>query len=231
VEDYIRATGSKDTTFLDVGANTGIYSLFMATRVKHVHAIEPFPPVLKRLHDNIRINKFTNVTVHEVGYGEKEESLPFYTPDEVNQGDGSFRGNSGGKLVATLKIVAGDDHLRTVPMPPLSVIKMDIEGFEEAALKGLRQTLEKYRPMLLLEVRTAKQGGTIGSLDQLKSLFPANYEFFIFVPHPRSRLNGQYELTEFAPRAENFFETDLYQNLVVVPVEQVPKMPRRNLPK
>jgi FkbM family methyltransferase len=226
LEDYVRATGAKDTTFVDVGANTGIYSLFMSTRVKQVHAIEPYPPILKRLHDNVQLNKFTNVAVHEVGYGSKGELLPFFAPEEVNQGTGSFR-NDGTKPQSHLKIVAGDDHLRPLP-GQISVMKIDIEGYEEEALKGLRETLEKHRPLLMLEVTTPLHNGTIASLDQLKGLLPANYEFFIFVPCERGALNGHYDLQEFGPRAEKFFATDLHKNLVVVPAEHAAKMPRRN---
>lgn len=230
LDDYARATGGKDTAFVDVGANTGIYSLFMSTRVKQVHAIEPFPPILKRLHENVRINKFANVTVHEVGYGAREEVLPFFAPEDVNQGTGTFRAD-GTKVAATLKIVPGDAHLRSVATAPVGVIKIDVEGFEEAALKGLRGTLDKHRPLVMLEVSTTNHNGTIASFDQLKALFPAGYEIFIFVPCERSRLNGHYELQEFAPRAANFFATDMHQNLVLVPGEHAPKMPRRNWPK
>lgn len=227
LEDYVKATGCKDTAFVDVGANTGIYSLFMSTRVKRVHAIEPFPPILKRLHDNVKLNGFANVTVHEVGYGDKEALLPFFAPGDVNQGTGTFRDDRG-TASAHLKIVAGDEHLKTVPADPIAVMKIDIEGYEEAALKGLRQTLEKHRPLVMLEVSTPNHNGTIASLEQLKGLFPANYEFFIFVPCERWLLNGHYQLEEFAPRAANFFATDMHKNLVVVPAEHAAKMPRKN---
>jgi FkbM family methyltransferase len=230
LNDYVRAVGATDTAFIDVGANTGIYSLFMSSRVKQVHAIEPFPPILNRLHENIRLNKFTNVTVHELGYGAAEAQLPFFAPEDVNQGTGTFR-DDGTKEHSYLKIVAGDDHLRTVTTGPIGVMKVDIEGYEESALKGLRQTLEKHRPLVMLEVSTPLHNGTIASFDQLKSLFPANYEFFIFVPCERGALNGHYDLQEFAPRAANFFATDLHKNLIVVPAEHAPKMPRRNWSK
>ena len=71
MDDYTRAAGLKETAFIDVGANSGQHSLFMAPRVKEVHAIEPFPPVLKRLQANVALNKFTNVWVHEVGFADR----------------------------------------------------------------------------------------------------------------------------------------------------------------
>jgi FkbM family methyltransferase len=230
MEDYVRAADLKGTAFLDVGANTGVHSLFMATRVKQVHSVEPFPPVLKRLHENIRLNKFANILVHEVGYGDREAVLPFHAPDERNHGNGTFRGDES-KATTHLRIVPADDHLRGVPTPPLGLVKIDIEGFEESALKGMRQTLDKHRPLVIVEVSTTLHNGTISSHDQLKALFPANYELFVFVPQPRARHNGHYELAEFAPRAEKFFATQKHENFVAVPAEQLPKMPRKNLPR
>ncbi|MBY0460110.1 MAG: FkbM family methyltransferase [Gemmataceae bacterium] len=227
LEDYARAHDLKDTTFVDVGANTGVYSLFMATRVKQVHAIEPFPPVLKKLHANVKLNGFANLTVHEVGYGENEATLPFYQPEEVNLGAGSFRPD-GGQTAMHLKIVSGDTHLCGLTTPPVSMMKIDIEGYEEAALKGLRRTLETHRPLLMLEVTTPNHNGTIGSFDQLKALLPADYEFYMMVSCPRHMLNGHYELKEFGPLAANFFATDLHKNIIVVPAEKSAKMPRRN---
>jgi FkbM family methyltransferase len=229
MDDYVRAAGLKGAAFIDVGANTGVHSLFMATRVAEVHSVEPYPPILKRLHENIGLNGFKNVTVHEVGYGDREALLPFYAPEERNHGNGTFRGD--GAPTARLKIVPADEHLRGVRMAAPGLVKMDIEGFEESGLKGMRQTLEKHRPLVIVEVSTTLHNGTISSLDQLKALFPPSYEFFVFSPIPRSRLSGQYELAEFAPRAEKFFATQMHDDIVAVPAEQLPKLPRKNLPK
>jgi FkbM family methyltransferase len=230
LEDYVAAAGVKDTAFIDVGANTGTHSLFMATRVKEVHAFDPYPPVLKRLHENIALNKFANVRVHEIGLGDRDAQLPFFAPDEGNHGTGSFRAGQEQAPSGHLRIVVGDEYLKGVPTAPVGVIKVDIEGFEEAALVGLRGTIERHRPLVVVEVTVPPQG-TIASFEQLKSLFPANYEFFATVDHDYHYLTGNYELVEFAPIAEDFFKTGEARNLVVVPAEKAAVLPRRRAAK
>lgn len=229
LEDYTAATGTKDTAFVDVGANTGQYALFMARRVKTVHAIEPYPPVLKSLHANLALNKdMTNVVVHEVGLGDKDGLIPFFEPAEsAHQAGGTFReeghDGKGQKRGADLRIVTGDALLANAG--PIGAMKIDIEGFEEAALKGLRQTLEKHRPLVVLEV-TTPPAGTITSLDQLKALFPANYEYFVLAENDKQFVTGQYEVKEFAPLAAKFFKDGGQRNLVIVPSEHAAKLPR-----
>jgi methyltransferase FkbM-like protein len=52
--------------------------------------------------------------------------------------------------------VAIDDLIHQKAIPPAQVIKMDIEGAEFEALKGMRATIEKYKPNLIIEVHAAE---------------------------------------------------------------------------
>lgn len=231
MEDYVRATNARETAYIDVGANTGNHCLFMSTRVKEVHAVEPFPPVLKRLHGNIALNRFTNIKVHEVAFGDKDAVLPFYAPDEDNHANGSFNNaDRKGKKAGEFRVVAGDEFFKTVPMAPVSIIKIDIEGYEEPGLKGLRQTMEKHRPLLVVEVTVPPQG-TIGSFEQLKGLFPANYEFLYLNDGEVPLLSGQYDLKDFGPFADEFFRTKTLTNIIAVPAEKLAVTPRTRLGK
>jgi FkbM family methyltransferase len=228
LEDYTAAAGVQDKAFVDVGANTGQYTLFMSRRVKHVHAVEPFPPVLKSLHANVQLNKMTNVTVHEVGLGEKEGTIPFFEPADANQGGGTFReeghDGKGQKRSGDLPVVTGDSVL--AKSGPIGSMKIDIEGFEEAALKGLRQTLEAHRPLVVVEI-TTPPAGSIASLEHLKGLFPANYEFFVLTENEKQFVTGQYEVVEFGPVAAAFFKAGGQRNVVAVPAEHAATLPRK----
>jgi FkbM family methyltransferase len=227
--DYAKATGTENTAFIDVGANTGQYALFMAKRVKEVHAIEPFPPVLKLLHANLGLNKFANVKVHELGLGDKEGTIPFFEPADANHGGGTFRAEGhdgrGQKRGTDLRVTTGDEVLKAATVP-VGSMKIDIEGFEEPALKGLRLTFEKHRPLVVVEV-SAPPAGTIASLDQLKGLFPDKYEFFVLVENQSQFLSGKYQVEPFAPLAAEFFKAPGQRNVVAVPAEHAPKMPQR----
>lgn len=112
--------GRRDLVFLDIGANTGGYSLFMAPLVAKVHAVEPFPPVLAKLRHNVALNQLGNVAIHPVGFGKERGSLPFYTPPDFNQGVGTFSGEfaqeslrgDGSSGVEQLPLERGDLYLQ-----------------------------------------------------------------------------------------------------------------------
>ena len=150
MRDTLTATGPQAVT-LDVGANLGLYTLPAARYSGQVHAFEPYPPVLARLRHNLESNQVPNVTVHPVGLGATEADLPFAPPPDDNLGLGSFEHVTGGAADQRLKVVAGDVYLREAGVTRVDFIKMDIEGFEKPALAGLRQTLQRDRPIVLLE--------------------------------------------------------------------------------
>jgi FkbM family methyltransferase len=229
LDDYTAATGTRAAAFVDVGANTGQYTLFMAGRVKRVHAVEPFPPVLRNLRANLALNEFRNVTVHEVGLGEKPGTIPFFEPADANHGGGSFRAEGhdgrGQTRSADLPVTTGDELLKDAA-EPIGTVKIDIEGFEEPALKGLRRTLEAHRPLVVVEVSTPP-AGTVASFDHLKGLFPENYEFLVLAEDQSQFLSGRYQVAEFAPRAEEFFRAGGQRNVVAVPAEYAARTPRR----
>lgn len=59
----------------DIGANIGVTTLFFARCVGEsglVVAFEPVPPTAKRLRENVRINRLTNVRIYEVALGDSE---------------------------------------------------------------------------------------------------------------------------------------------------------------
>ena len=226
MRDFLLRLGNRQATFIDVGCNAGHHSLFLSPYVKQIHAFDPYRPALERFEKMITRNGFTNIVLHPVGLGAKEDTLPFFEPPQENPGVGSFRGQPETRLLPTerLRIVRGDDELAPCQLSDIELIKIDIEGFEESALLGLQKTLESHRPVVILEV-TRPPSGTIASLAQLRSLFPAAYKFWVFLADENTCLNGRYILDDFAPQAGNFFATGFQANLVAFPPEKEPLMP------
>ncbi|MBI2716581.1 MAG: FkbM family methyltransferase [Rhizobiales bacterium] len=151
---------------VDVGANAGHYSIALAPLSRVVHAFEPDPDVLKRLFANIELNAHLQIKVHGVALGAADEELPFTPSPGNNRGVGVFS-NDGPVL---LPVRRGDDYLARHEISGIGFLKIDVEWFEFPVLAGLRQTIERDRPVILLE--TDKPMSRVG--DQL----PRDYRFF-----------------------------------------------------
>ena len=169
---------------LDIGANVGQHSLFASIYSKEVIAFEPYPPVARKIQEKIDVNNIRNITLCLVGLGEKDAMLPFEEPDSCNMGTGSFVVPDdpipASSPTTELRVVNGDAYLSSIGAPKVDFIKMDIEGFEVYALRGLRQTLRESRPVVFMEWSSATQR-TLGE-GSLADLYPEDYVFYQFEP-------------------------------------------------
>jgi FkbM family methyltransferase len=177
LRDTLASLNPRSGVFLDVGANSGQHSMFMARYAKTVHAFEPFPPVLARFRRMLEINKIANVVVHPVGLGREFARLRF------NDLDLSFStaDNEKTKPRMELAIEPGDTALERAGVTRIDLVKMDIEGFEQQALAGLAQTLERDRPVIVFELTLdPARPELFSSLADLRAVFPKDYDFLVF---------------------------------------------------
>lgn len=208
--------------FVDVGANTGQHSLFMSRYATEVHAFEPWEPVLKRFRRMVANNKIKNILIHPVGLGDQNSKKPFFKPASNNLATGSFVEDFLPQNAAEghLEIQVGDEALARAGVKSVALIKMDIEGYEKPALKGLRETLRKDRPIVEFELSTdPKSSVSIKSKEELAALFPENYEFLVFRDDPSRRLSGIYALE---PMNDDLvrFDKAMQRDLVALPLEK-----------
>ena len=138
---------------MDIGANIGTTSLFFANlnSKARIFSFEPHPDTFKRAQENIRINKFKNVQLINIGLGEKKETLKLYEVNENNPGANriiSEEQNFKYKLINVdmLETIL-DDHQIT----KVDFIKIDVEGFEYSVLKGGGKFI-KENPVLFIEL-------------------------------------------------------------------------------
>lgn len=240
----LAATGEKDEekcaervahkVFYDIGANIGQHALFMAGHADEVQAFEPLATVSSRLRQHIKLNDIGNITLHEIGLSDNNGALPFYAPVGSNQGVGSFAAESlarGNEPVGELRVARADDYIREHGLPPPSLIKLDVEGFEKRALAGLAETLRAHRPVLVLEVSYG-EAESLRSREDLLALLPDNYELLVFATRKvdgrtdrrrgaRAKRSGAYQLIPLP----GWRETD-QDDLVAVPRELATTIPR-----
>lgn len=140
-------------SFVDVGANIGVYSLLAASLIGssgHIQAFEPGQKARSRLHENILLNKLNNLQVHECALGEAEGYVNFLTDmDTTNR---MLTKTENGKPSTLVPLVRMDDVL----FNQFALGKIDIEGSELLAFKGAKRLLiEASPPVWIIEINGA----------------------------------------------------------------------------
>ncbi len=150
IEQYL----TEGDYFIDIGANIGLYSLVAATLVKNkgkVYSFEPYNKNFNRISNHIRINRLTNVVLEKLAIADLPGKITlFLNEKEKNNGMVSAYANdyTASEVVSSVSI---DSYLKNEKNIPLKFIKIDIEGGEYLALKGMEEILKEYHPVLLVE--------------------------------------------------------------------------------
>ena len=148
-------------TVVDIGANVGLYSLVAARAVGPrgmVFAIEPNPANAKMIKMSALKNGFENIVIIAAGasdeYGLLRLNLSYSngtTSKDIDGIEQVFSSN----VVPSVRL---DDVLKT----RVDLVKIDVEGAEYLALKGMSQTLEKHKPVILSEFSPNAMPGISG---------------------------------------------------------------------
>jgi len=168
----------RDAIVYDVGSNIGLYSIRFARMVGpqgHVYCIEANPLCNYFLGANMAENGLTNYTVLPVAASDHDGLIEF----SINYGNFAigidkdspfFRLKPGARIsVPARRLDALIDRLN---LRAPDVLKMDIEGAEASAIRGLRQTIAAHRPSLILELH-----GRAAACETLRHLAPAGYRY------------------------------------------------------
>lgn len=122
--------------FLDVGANIGSYTI-LASGVRRAitWAFEPDPDTVAALQRNIELNSLNDrVVVHEFAVGDRDGTVPFTRGlDTVNRVASEREPSVRSVSLRRLDSIVGANR-------PL-MIKMDVEGYEEAVMRGAQGLL------------------------------------------------------------------------------------------
>lgn len=148
------------STFIDVGAHIGYYSLMAAAAVGpqgRVIAVEPNPETLSYLNENVRESKATSIKVWPVACAEEESTLQLYLAPSGNTGETSLsKANASQEGQSTVSYPVRARPLDAIATETnigrVDVIKIDVEGAELKVLKGAVRTLAQYRPLLIIEM-------------------------------------------------------------------------------
>ena len=194
--------------FLDIGANTGVYTLLACAANPALTAVayEPVPRVFRRLLSNIARNDLgSRCTVRNLAVSSRCERVALHVPpSELPLSASLVRGGFRGLAGEHIEIEAGTVDDETAGGPAVDLVKIDVEGFEDQVLAGMARTLAADRPVIVCDCNSG------GPYQAVEALLAAHaYVFFhLCAPAPRA-------MPHILPDP-----TERHRNYLLVPVER-----------
>ena len=178
------------TNVIEIGANNGHFTLEFADFVGdtgRVYAFEPQRIIFQQLCGNVFLNGFDNVYTFHMGLGNstgisKMESPNYHSTDLVNFGNVRLLNES--EDSHELVIV---DKLDSFGFDNVSIIKIDVQGYESYVIEGASETIRRNRPYIFIEIeeeQLEKFGISESHLiNQIVSLDYNVYRFQVGIPY------------------------------------------------
>ncbi|MCY7422569.1 MAG: FkbM family methyltransferase [Chitinophagaceae bacterium] len=157
-ELYKKILSNFEGSFIDVGVNNGqtILKIASINPKQSYIGFEPNPVCYNYSRKLIRKNKLTSFSLIPVGLHYESKIVELYHDTEFASG-ASMLSNFRVKKerynqVQNVSVLAGDKVLEDKNISAISIIKADVEGVELEVMMGLKQSLSKFKPLVLLEI-------------------------------------------------------------------------------
>lgn len=139
----LRENSNNKTTFIDIGANVGSYSVLLMDKVKNIFAFEPHPLANSRCKMNFILNGYSEKNVVQLAVSNSNKRVHFSDHGGSSSINSIVSENSSGITVTTTtldkfatksKLSKSDEYL----------MKIDVEGFEYEVLSGASKFISNY---------------------------------------------------------------------------------------
>ena len=168
------------STVVDVGGHIGVHTLSLSKLVGEngvVHVFEPQVKLFTELLLNMRLNDRSNIVFHRKALGDKKQTVELNVTDPTNEGNTSI--GLGGDKVQMQRL----DDLK---LTNVSLIKIDVEGYEEQVIEGALKTIASQKPILIIEIWGDEECPK--KIEKIKSLGYqafniANVHDYLFIPN------------------------------------------------
>lgn len=150
-EQYYFETQNPKPHIIDLGANIGLSILYFKKLYPHasIFAVEPIRENLKLLEANIFENNLNNVEIFAGAISPKDGPLEFFTNEQENwHSTASYIQGNWTKDQPTIKRIVDTTRLSAIITEPTDLIKIDIEGLEQAVLIEAEEKLHFVRQIL-----------------------------------------------------------------------------------
>ncbi len=136
---------------LDIGANTGAFSLLAARLVGpegEVIAVEPVPENLTCLSRMAQLNGVANIRTVQAAVGDQEGTALLHL-SSIATGMHSLAAGADEDALPVRQVTV-DSLVSTLQLPRVDFIKIDVEGWEPQVLRGMADTLRRFHPTLVV---------------------------------------------------------------------------------
>jgi FkbM family methyltransferase len=180
--ELIKAITANSSVFVDVGANTGIFSLFAACANPdlRVYSLEPHPGNFARLKKNLAINGQERIIAMQRALGDKTQTIKFTIPSDnslstTSSANSAFTTNFHNVPFKEIDVdqTTLDELAKEVPISMRDVVKIDVEYYELQVLMGSKSILTSNRPFVILEILSYQ--GLVSQHAGMKDKIPEDY--------------------------------------------------------
>jgi FkbM family methyltransferase len=177
--DLCRKYVSRDSVILDLGANIGLHSIYFANLAPDgfVLAVEPSLDTFDLLRRNV--SGKANIAPLNVAISDKGGVLDFFHASD--NAYSSLRDTKRSLIAKTTKVpcMTIDDVAEALRLERVDLVKIDVEGFEYNVLKGMKNVISKFRPIIFCEIYQGI-GSNEAPDETVRLLLDQNYRAFVF---------------------------------------------------
>lgn len=154
-----RLLQTRPGTFVDIGANVGLYLIWLKSLDENREYIgfEPNPACYFYLQELIRCNRFVDSSVFPLALSDRRDLSTFFARrlgDKMGSLLADHRIEKDKPYSFSVLTEPGDPVFADLDLKAISAIKIDVEGFEVEVLRGLSGTLARHQPPVICEVLT-----------------------------------------------------------------------------
>lgn len=210
----------EDDVVLDIGANVGLHTVAFAQAARNgrVLAFEPVSEMADRLSENCALNGIGNVTLIPCALGAQNDVAEM----QVNVAGDGMEGTS--SLAGTLHMEANPSHYKNRQVPVrrlddvmaelrvegrIGFVKIDTEGFETYVIEGGLETLNRHKPVMIIEAHSRRLEKAGKSFQWYLDSFPDHH---IFIVYATGRANPYLRLAPLTA-----VQPEIAVNLLLVP--------------
>jgi FkbM family methyltransferase len=139
--DYLRDFHGAQKVIVDAGANIGNHAVYFANFLKYdsILCFEPLPDNFRLLELNLA---YPNIELHQLALSDNKATLKM-APNKGNMGASRIYENG--------SIEIGAITLDSLNLQNVTLLKIDVEGYEPLVLEGAKDTISRCHPLILIE--------------------------------------------------------------------------------